>query len=166
MKTFDIVAATDKYKGSLHEFYLDVRGWRKFKTRYRLDWESLPFEDASQAKLPQEPGIYAFTIEVKQAKLPGHGYIMYVGKAGDLSDNTLRKRFSKYRSDLRRERGRPKVLYMMKKWRGDLVFNYASLGGKTVDLKKLEEAFINAVRPPINIMDFEAEVSAVRRAAF
>jgi hypothetical protein len=167
MARVDLVAGTERYKAALHEFYLDVNGWRSFKTRYKLDWQRMPFEDASQAMIPKEPGIYAFTLEVTAAKLPSHGYIMYVGKAGDRSNNTLYKRFAQYRRHLKNEDGRPKVLYMLSKWKGDLMFNFVPFDpAKPMDLGRLEVALINAVRPPVNIKDYEADISSHIRAAF
>lgn len=49
----DLVAGTDRYKAALHEFYLNVHNWRKFKTRYKLDWQRMPFDEASQALIPK-----------------------------------------------------------------------------------------------------------------
>ena len=98
----------------------------------------------------QERGIYAFTLELTGLKLPPHGYILYVGIAGDTSGSSLQKRYGQYLQELRSESGRPAVFYMMRNWPDDLFFNFVALPNKKVDLAKLERAFINSVMPPAN----------------
>jgi hypothetical protein len=165
-KHHDLVDFTKKYKGNLHEFFLDMKSWKKFKTRFRLDWQKARFEQANLAVIPKERGIYAFTIELASAKLPPHGYILYVGITGDDSDANLYKRYSQYLLNLKNEDGRPAVVYMMKNWSGDLFFNFVPLPNKSVNLEKIESAFINSVMPPINKRDFSAEIRAAKAATF
>lgn len=79
LKHHDLVTHTKKYKGELHEFFLDMSSWRKFKTRYSLNWQKLRFREDSHSAVPKLRGIYTFTVELSPAKLPSHGYIMYMG---------------------------------------------------------------------------------------
>jgi hypothetical protein len=74
-KHHDLVNFTKKYKGSLHSFFLDMKSWKKFKTRFKLHWKKTRFDAAGHAAIPQERGIYAFTVELAPTKLPPHGYI-------------------------------------------------------------------------------------------
>ncbi len=163
---FDLVEHTKKYKGDLHGFFLSMSAWRTFKTRYKLTWQRERFAEANHGKIPQERGIYAFTVELSPSKLPPHGYILYVGITGDTSAATLRSRFAQYVGHLKKKDGRPAVLYMLDNWSGDLFFNFVPMPNKNVDLAKLEKAVINAIMPPVNKRDFEADIAAPKAAAF
>lgn len=165
-KHHDLVDFTKKYKGELYSFFLDMANWKKFRTRYKLDWRKLPFGPASQHAIPKERGLYVFTAELAKSKMPMHGYILYVGITGDTSDANLYKRYAQYLLNHRNEDGRPAVYYMLENWKGYLYFNFVPLPNPVIDLAKLERAFINAVLPPINKRDVEASISAVKRAAF
>lgn len=165
-KHHDLVNFTGKYKGALHEFFLDLSSWRKFKTRYKLDWQKKPFSESSRPDIPEVRGIYAFTLEATGVKLPSHGYILYMGITGDTSDANLKKRFGQYLLHLQNEDGRPAVFYMLKNWQGDLQFNFVPLPDKSVDLAKIERAFLNALIPPVNKRDLDAEITAVKAARF
>lgn len=164
-KPFDLVRATKAYKGDLERFYVDLSGWRKFKSKYKLVWKKLPFAKASKGQIPKVRGVYVFTVELTPSKLPAHGYILYVGETGEKSSANLRIRFSQYLKHLEKGGGRPKVLYMLRNWKSDLQFNFVALPDTTVDLKKIEQDMLNAVMPPINVADFTAELTAIRKAA-
>lgn len=165
-KHHDLVNMTKKYKAELHEFFLDMSEWRLFKTRFRLDWKKERFNQSRLASIPQHRGIYAFTLEMAEAKLPPHGYILYVGITGDTSNSNLRTRYGQYLQNLRSENGRPAIVYMLKNWPRDLFFNFVALPNTNVDLARLERAFINCIMPPVNKRDIEAKLSAAVRARF
>lgn len=162
----DLVNQTKKYKADLYEFSLSMAQWRKFKTRYKLNWEKARFEEDSHALIPKERGIYAFTVELNPSKLPSHGYILYIGITGDTSSATLHSRYAQYAANLRKEDGRPAVFFMLKNWSGDLFFNYAPLPDTSIDLVKMERALLSAIIPPVNKRDIEATITAARAAAF
>jgi hypothetical protein len=165
-KHHDLVNFTKKYKGNLHSFFLDMRSWKKFKTKFKLDWKKTRFDVSGHSAVPQERGIYAFTLELYPTKLPPHGYILYVGIAGDDSNSNLYKRYSQYLLNLQNEDGRPAVFYMMKNFKAHLFFNFIALPNKAVDLAKIEKVFINAVMPPVNKRDFDANIGAAKAATF
>lgn len=165
-KYYDIVNFTKKYKGELHSFFLDLKAWRQFKTRYKLEWQKLRFGPESLPRIPKIRGLYAFTVELSPAKLPVHGYIMYVGITGGDSGATLHSRCYQYLRELKSHEGRPAVLFMMENWRDDLFFNFVPLPNHSVKLEKLERAFINSIIPPINKRDLEADISAAKAATF
>lgn len=165
-KHHDIVAQTKRYKSEQHSFFLDLASWKKFKTKYALNWTKIRFETASHSSVPKERGIYAFSVELSPGKLPAHGYIMYVGITGQDSDANLYKRYAQYLVDQRDQNGRPAVTYMLNNWDGDLFFSYVPLPNKKVDLHKMEKALLNAVRPPVNKRDLDATISAPRAAIF
>jgi hypothetical protein len=162
----DLVKNTKRLKADSHSFYLDLKSWRKFKTKYKLDWQKVRFEKASQPALPHDRGVYAFVLELQPTKLPVHGYIMYVGITGDDSGGTLYKRYQRYLYEFRTKSGRPAVYYMMENWEGDLHFHYAALPNAAADLAKIEQSFIKAVLPPINKKDIEASLSKAKAAIF
>lgn len=166
-KHHDIVDLTEKYKAALHAFFLDISSWRKFKTTYNLQWRQEPFNALSEASIPEERGIYAFTVEAKGLELPTHGYILYMGITGNTSPHrNLKKRFGDYLTDLKTMKGRPAVLYMLAKWEGELQFNFVPLPSPAIDLKQIEDAFLQAVIPPINKSDLGAQITGVKAAEF
>jgi hypothetical protein len=166
-KHHDIVSFTDKYKAALHEFFLDISNWRKFKTTYNLQWQQQPFNELSQANIPEQRGIYAFTLEAKGLELPTHGYILYMGITGNTSpDRHLKKRFGEYLANLKTMKGRAAVCYMLEKWDGELQFNFVPLPSPGIDLKQIEDAFLQAVIPPVNKSDLGAEITGAKAAAF
>ncbi len=165
-KHHDLVNFTKKYKGELAEFFMDLKSWRRFKTRHTLAWQKIRFGEAGHVAVPKVRGIYVFTIELSPTKLPGHGYILYVGITGDDSDANLHKRYAQYLRHLKNQDGRPGVYYMLDNWADDLFFNFVPLPNTSVDLAKLEQSIINAVIPPVNKRDFEATITSAKAAAF
>lgn len=165
-KHHDLVNFTKKYKGNLYSFFLDMRSWRRFRTRYNLAWQKLRFCDVSHPSIPKERGIYAFTLELSPSKLPMHGYILYIGITGDDSNANLYKRYAQYLLQLKNENGRPAVFTMLHDWADDLFFNFVPLSDKKIDLAKLETDLLNALIPPVNKRDMDATITAVKAAAF
>lgn len=165
-KHHDLVNHTKKYKGDLYEFYLDLKSWRLFKTRHNLSWQKLRFSNTNHASIPKQRGIYAFTVELAPSKLPMHGYILYVGITGDTSNANLYKRYAQYLRQLKNEDGRPRVFMFLKTWEDDLFFNFVPVPNVSVDLAKLEKDMLNALKPPVNFTDFDADIISVRAANF
>lgn len=165
-KHHDLVNFTKRYKAEKHEFYMDLAQWRRFKSRIKFSWEKVRFEEAHHASVPNERGVYIFTVELSPTKLPSHGYIMYVGITGNDSEANLYKRYSQYLRQLKNQDGRPAVYYMLENWAGDLFFNYVAIPDTAVDLSKIEKSIINAIIPPINKRDLDAEITSVKAATF
>jgi len=84
-----------------------------------------------------------------EAKLPPHGYILYVGITGNTSNSNLQTRYRQYLHDLRSENGRPAIVYMLKNWPKDWFFNFVALLNRNGDLAKLEKALISCIMPPV-----------------
>jgi hypothetical protein len=164
-KAFDLAAAAKAYRGEMQRFFLDMSQWRKFKSRYRLRWQKVPFAQASKALIPNMRGIYIFTLQLEPSRLPAHGYILYAGQTGAANSSaTLRSRFAQYWRNYTTGRGRAKVVFMVQNWKTDLQFNFAPIADTGVNLVKLEKKLLNAVQPPINSKDFDAEITAIRSA--
>lgn len=163
----DLVKSTKRLKGEFAAFHMDINRWRGFKSRHKLQWQKVRFDKASQALVPQQRGIYVFTVELEPSKLPIHGYMMYVGITGHESKNAnLRKRFGQYLGHQRNDTGRARVRFLLRNWRKDLFFNFVPLPQANVDLKKMETAFISAVIPPVNRTDFDADLAPAIIAVF
>lgn len=166
-KFHDLVKNTKKYKGELYEFFLDMKSWKKFRTKHKLEWQKVRFEESARASVPTSPGIYTFTLELSPSKLPLHGYIMYVGITGDEDSNSnLRVRFGRYLWELATEGGRAATFLMMDNWHPDLFFNFVPITKAGVDIGAIERAFIKAIMPPINKRDIEGELKYAKAAAF
>ena len=164
-KHHDLVNNAKKYKGELVEFFMDLKSWRRFKTGRKLDWQKIRFGEAHHGSVPKERGIYAFTVELAPTKLPGHGYILYVGITGADSEANLYKRYAQYLRHLKNQDGRPAVYFMLDNWADDLFFNFVTLPNTKVDLAKIEKSIINAVIPPVNKRDLEATITSAKAAA-
>jgi hypothetical protein len=163
---FDLVDSSDRYASQFHAFYLDPEGWRKFDTPHDLMWTKIKFTQANRSLIPIERGVYAFTVEHCPSKFPKHGYLLYIGITGNQSGAHLRQRYSQYLQNQSKEKGRPAVLYMLKKWPDNLFFSYCQLPDSTVNLAVLETDLLGALNPPVNKKDFPASISAARRARF
>lgn len=166
-KHHDLVNHTKKYKGELHGFFLDLSSWKKFKSKWKLQWQKIRFSDSTHGSIPKERGIYVFTVELSPSKLPVHGYMLYIGITGDgESAQDLYKRYAQYLLHLKNEDGRPAIYYMLKNWSEHLFFNFVPLPNKKTNLARIEQAFINAVDPPVNKRDLEATIRAAKAAVF
>jgi hypothetical protein len=116
--------------------------------------------------VPEERGLYVFTLEVENLGLPSHGYILYVGITGNTSPANLRKRYGQYLLEAKKGSGRPRVVFMLNEWKNDLFFNFVPVSDTSVDLAVIEKSFINSVVPPINATDFDAEIGPAKKASF
>ncbi len=165
-KHLDLVDHTKRLKAEAYEFYLDLTSWRKFRSAAQLNWQKLRFGNAAAPNVPQQRGIYAFTVELDPSQLPAHGYIMYVGITGNKSNANLRRRFNQYLANLRNKDGRPRIYFMLDNWKDHLFFNFVPISDKNVDLVTIERDFLNAVMPPANQADFGGRIMAAKAAKF
>lgn len=125
-----------------------------FSSKVTLGWEAVRFVPANANAVPNRKGVYAFVVEEPGKGLPPHGYVMYVGKAGD-GAHSLRKRFQNYLQDQKRPR-RPNIYHLLNRWRGVLSFYYAEIENATIQLTEVETALNDALVPPFNKKDFSA----------
>ena len=56
------------------------------------------------------------------------------------------------------------MLYMLKKYKGHLFFNFVPLPDAKINIGAIEASFTTAINPPINKRDYNAELSAAKRA--
>ena len=165
-KHHDLVDFTKRFKAEKHSFFMKVASWKTFSSPIPLNWTRVQFGEATRPQIPQVRGIYVFTVEVPNTGLPQHGYILYVGETGNTSKATLRSRYGAYLSDLRKEEGRPAVFYMLKNWENDLFFNFVEVPDTAIDVKAIQDSFIDALIPPINKKDMTAKIRAGKAADF
>ncbi|MBS4715619.1 hypothetical protein J4G66_06485 [Aeromonas dhakensis] len=126
-----------------------------------LEWNSFEFNTANP-NLPDQQGVYAFSVNFRHANLPSNSYILYVGKAGDVdSRNTIQARFRDYRRE-KSHMTRATIHSMLNLWDGHLTYHYACVenGTSTGDIEKV---LTGIFMPPYNTNDFHAELRPIRR---
>lgn len=162
----DIVPLADTMKGDAMLLHLGADRWNSFATKAPLAWASVPWDKSQQPAVPDERGIYAFTVEFANPLLPRHGYILYVGIAGDkTSTGTLRDRFSSYFTTKEKDRGRTRVGYMLNRWEGHLTFQYAEICDHRFNLHKLEKQLCDSIIPYASRNDLSAKIRKAKEAA-
>ena len=130
-----------------------------------LEWEEVKFSNDYKDDIPDERGLYAFTIHSSKTGLPMHGYIMYIGISGDNSSATLKKRFYNYLNDQQSiTLKRPKVREMLIRWKKVLYFQFTVVPDLSTDLHDLEQRLNDTFQSPCVTNDFTAEVRSARRA--
>ena len=163
----DPIKAGKLYKANQTAFFMDTKKWRSFRTKYKLEWDVVPFQADKKGSVPTEPGLYAFVVSCDHPKLPMHAYILYVGQSGHGDSNhNLRKRFADYLRYQARGSSRPAVDRMLMEFSSDLKFYFAALPSAKSTLEDIETKLLSAIIPPVNQVDFEAEVTVARKAAF
>jgi len=127
-----------------------------FKCGVHLEWESVRFDQNMAGEVPNGRGVYAFIVEETGKGLPPHGYVMYVGKAGD-GAHSLKKRFRDYFQDKKRPK-RPNIYRLLNQWSDVLSFYFAEIHNSDVQLTDVEKALNDALLPPFCRNDFSADM--------
>jgi hypothetical protein len=145
---------TDSLK--LHEvsFRLVPTQLSGFKCAEMLNWKNVQFRQEQAESVPNSRGVYAFIIESAGNGLPPHGYVMYVGKAGD-GRHSLKKRFNDYFQEQKRPK-RPRIYRMLTRWHGVLSFYFAQIENPAIELTDIERSLNDALLPPFSRNDFSA----------
>ena len=131
-----------------------------------LSWASILYGEAEIAKVPDNKrGVYAFAACQDSKVLPPHGYILYIGIAGEDSDRSLRERYKDY-LNVSKVRRRSGIARMIVDWRAVLRFFFAPVDDSVSsdELKKLEKQLNTALMPPFSERDLEADVKDKQRA--
>jgi len=127
-----------------------------------LEWFVVRFTSSNANSVPDGRGVYAFVVDQTDIGLPPHGYVMYIGKAGD-GRNTLRKRFKSYFQEKKRIK-RPHIHLMLNQWEQVLSFYYAEINAPGIRLTDVEVALNDALLPPFSKNDFSASIRAAINA--
>jgi len=130
-----------------------------------LNWEEVKFNSGNKINVPDERGLYAFTVRSSKLGLPKHGYIMYIGMTGNTGSSTLKKRFSNYLTDKEAATvKRPKVYEMLTRWETALYFQFTTVSDTSTDLRDLEKRLNDIFQSPCATQDFTANVRKARMA--
>lgn len=149
-------------KNSEVRFRLVPQQLIEFSCKVQLEWKVVRFAPANANAVPNGRGIYAFVVEEPDKGLPPHGYIMYIGKAGD-GQNSLRKRFRDYLQYQKRPK-RPRIYRLLNQWGNVLSFYFAEIDEATVQLTEVEAALNDALLPPFCKNDFSADIRKAMNA--
>ncbi|HCM9243496.1 TPA: hypothetical protein N5L31_000758 [Enterobacter bugandensis] len=128
----------------------------------QLQWTRVKYTEHDAHDFPEQQGVYIFMVSIEDGNLPSNSYVMYVGKAGDVtSGNTIARRFRNYVN----ESGyvnRMSIRKMIKHYRDHLYYYYATIpdGQSTA---QVEQALADIFLPPCCHVDFSAEVRSLLR---
>lgn len=138
------------------QFWLIPRYWREYRYRRSFAWRTVRFDSSVTSSLPDQAGVYVFSIRPPVAPPLEGAYVVYVGETTD-----LRRRFRDYLNEAQSRRARPKIAITLALYRDHLFFSYATL--PVSERKKAEDALITALWPPRNDM-YPAKIRRVRNA--
>ena len=131
--------------------------WMGYSYPRPLDWSVLPFIAASQASLPDAPGVYAFLVQPKVAPELNGSYIVYVGET-----DSLRRRYGDYLREAEGgARSRTRLYAMFRRFTTHLHFAFAPV--PLNERKEAEAALLSALIPPAN-SKLPADISRPVRA--
>ena len=131
-----------------------------------LEWHAVRYGRDELNQVPDDRrGVYAFAVRIESDVLPPHGYILYMGIAGEDSDRPLRERYREYLIPSK-VRSRDGIARMIGDWHEVLQFMFAPVDDNmpTQDLQRLETQLNTALIPPYSERDIDADVRARRRA--
>lgn len=131
-----------------------------------LKWTPVLFRPNNKSLVAARRGVYAFIVKGEFPDLPTHGYVMYIGITGKISQaRTLKIRYNDYL--LQQQAPRPKkrvgIHHMLNIWRDRLYFYYAPISNN-VDLGAIEIALNDCLVPPFVQDDFSAKVRRAKKA--
>ena len=139
---------------------LRPNAWRAHQNPWGLRW-SRPrrWSPTRHRRVPNVPGLYAFSVIPEAQGCPPGEYVLYVGKA---ERQTLAERYRQY---VREAAGAPDarihIYNMFKRWGDHLWYRFATASPSQVDAA--ERAIREALEPPMN-RDFSIELNAAGRA--
>ena len=128
--------------------------WKNAQVGPRLNWRAVDFGRHTKDAVPAEPGVYAFSISIRNTIMPPHGVLVYFGK----SARTLRERYGEYLRDAERGSKRIKLEHLFNFWKDDLEFHFAPVPDPQWNLRDIEIALNDAVVPHCVTQDFSAQI--------
>lgn len=129
-----------------------------------LQWTRVKYNDHDAHQFPEQQGVYIFVVSIEDGNLPVNSYVMYVGKAGDVSsNNTIAQRFRNY-VNVSGYINRISIKKMIKHYKDHLYYYYATIpDGQSTAI--VEQALADIFLPPCCRVDFSAEVRTLLRGA-
>lgn len=150
--------AEDHYKAHTLSITIWPLAWKNAEVLVDLDWNSVIFGRNTIEQVPEERGIYALCISVKNSIMPNqHGPIVYIGQ----TSRTLRIRYKEYLRDSEKGAKRPKLQKLFELWPEDLDFCFAPVTDPGIDLVQIEKVLNDAVMPIFVANDFSAEIKRI-----
>jgi hypothetical protein len=147
-KHHDLVNQTKKYKAELYDFFLDLRKWRTFRSRYRLEWQKSGLMKPVKRPSPSNEAYTRSRWNSRPQNCQVMGYILYVGITAMIPmPLACTNDMASIWRITRKQDGRPAVSFMLQNWAGDLFFNFVPLPNKAINLARIESSFINALMP-------------------
>jgi hypothetical protein len=110
-----------------------------------LDWHSCKFVPANVDQVPNNFGVYCFSIDLGEPFPKKFHLPLYIGKA---SNQYLAERYEDYVNEQRSIKGREQIVIMLNKYQNKLTFWWAELKRGYVDV--VEEHLIMCCNPPCN----------------
>jgi hypothetical protein len=155
----------DHVKLHAESVILSPKMWKKYKSKYGLQWNEVKFILGSANSVPTTSGLYAFVVTPPADDFPPSNWLFYIGEVGATGGNgrTLRARYKEYLSELKRMT-RPSISTVLNRYRKYTSFYYCELDWQLTNIKVVESELISALWPPVNRADFELDVRSVRRA--
>jgi hypothetical protein len=133
------------YELHLHWLPQYVEEFPKAMNGVTLNWDKCKFVSASQTMIPDNHGVYCFSIQLGNP-FPEIIHIpLYIGKA---APGYLSERFKSYLSERENIKGRSKLVFMLNKYRNHLFFWWSELPRIHVDA--VEEHLLMCCKPPCN----------------
>lgn len=146
------------------EFVINPFAWVATDIEPHWVWDYVPFAQDSHQHLPDEPGLYAFVMQVPFEGVTPHGWVLYLGETGDgLSAHTLKKRFKDYWRE-REGNKRLDIHVMLNAWDTDLRFYYLALPSEKHRLKQIETRLLDTFKPPFTKQGYSAQAQSPQNA--
>ncbi|MYG96059.1 MAG: hypothetical protein F4195_05610 [Gammaproteobacteria bacterium] len=130
--------------------------WKKADVGFPLDWKSTEFSRNNINLIPDTPGVYAFSISIRNSIFPSQRTIVYFGKT-----TSLQTRYRDYIGERRRGSKRIKFGNLFKLWPDDIVFTFSMVDDQNYNLDEVEKVLNDAVIPHFVKQDFSAEIRSL-----
>lgn len=151
--TYDFAKQTDAINGYFKKDYNLSFTWfpqyidefPKAIHEIKLNWEKCKFVPASIDIIPDDHGVYCFSIPLRYP-LPSETYVpLYIGKA---APQFLSERFGDYLKEKKNPKGRSKIVNAFNKYQNNIEFWWSVL--KRSQVESIEEHLLMCYCPPCN----------------
>lgn len=144
VNTTDFAVETNDLMRGEYRFLLSPTLWDQYRGPDDLQWHCVSFRRSDLAIIPDDPGVYAFCVRPSIGGNLCGSYLLYVGK----TDRGLRTRCREYLADAEADRGRPKVLRMIRVFFGTDYLRFCFAVVRKTDRAVIETWLQEATVPP------------------
>ena len=152
----DFTVLADELKRHEYKFHLTPTLWDQYRGPSNLEWECVKFDRAALDVVPDTPGVYAFCVRPSIGGNLCGSYLLYVGQ----TTRGLRIRCREYLTDAEAQKGRPKVVMMLRHFYGTPYLRFCFVAVPEGNPTSIEESLLEATVPPA----CKAFPASVRRA--